>query len=525
MTARRFNRRTLTAGAGAAAATAIAACGPERPAAGGGEGSAQSPVSSGKPITLLDTFAPAVLDPAGGGRPNVVKPGMGELLVRVNRKGELEPWLASSWRNLDPLRWEIKLREGVSFWDGTPMDAAAVKASLERVTAMQGEARLKLAAAGIDVVDARTLVVRTQAPNASLPNALTTWAFAIHSAKAAAAMGDDAFARQPVLTGPFKPVDYKKDELLTLVRNDAYWAGKPFLPGLQIRYVNDPNTRVLALQSGDADLVFAVPTQALPTLRNTPGIRVPETPADSFVYMLTNMRTPPTDDARVRRAISLGIDRRALVQQVLEGAHDVATDIYAPIYSWSLKNAYPSDAARAARVLDEAGWLPGPDGVRRKDGRPLTFTLLHYPQGADLLPLAIAIQAQLKKIGMNAELKEVPIINNATKTPDWGAAMFNNGSGAGDPMLLLDTFFRPEGGQHFGFTHPKTPGLIEKIQTTFDQPKRLEAVREFQDLMIEEAPLLPLVVVKARVAAGERLKNVQPHPIGTMMMVEHTWGK
>ena len=503
----------------------LAACG-QLGSRGDPDGASKEPPgTSGKPVVLLDSSPPPSLDSAvlnsGIG---LLKYAMSENLVSVSRKVELEPWLATSWRNLDPLKWEIKLREGVKFWDGTPMDAAAVKASLERLIGKHAEARLKLAAAAIDVVDPRTLVITTLVPNASFPNVLSHRSFGIHNAKAAEAIGDEAFARQPVLTGPFKPVEYKKDELLTVTRNDGYWGGKPYLPGFQVKFVIDPNTRILALQSGDADLVLRPPIQALDVLRNTKGLYVKEVLSEEQFYVLMNGRTAPTDDARVRRAISLGIDRRALVDQVLNRAHDVATDIYAPMYPWTLKNGYPTDAAKAAALLDDAGWRPGTDGVRRKDGKTLTLTLLHYPQNSEIPPMAVAIQAQLKKLGVNAELKSVEQINPATKTADWNAAMYSNNTGGGDPLYMFDDFFRPEGGQQFGFSHPEIPKLIDQIQTTMDPTRRLEAIRRAQDFLVEQAPMVPLVAAKIRVAVSERLKNVQAHPVNTRL-VDANFGK
>lgn len=477
-----------------------------------------------RPVIIVDSFAVSGLDPVHDGVP-LVKWGMGEMLARVNVKGELEPWLAAGWRAIDPLRWEIKLREGVTFWDGTPVDAAAVKASLERTAAQNPAARAELQAAAIEVVDARTLVITTRSPNAALPAALAQWKFVIHSAAAARAKGDDAFAREPVLTGPFKPVEFKKDEVTTLVRHDAYWGGKPFLERIQVKLVKDGNTRVMALQSGDADLALNVPVESVGTLRQQPGIWVHETLGGAQEFVLLNPATPPLDDPAVRRAISLGLDRRMLARQVLGGSVEAAGDVYAPIYPWALPHLYPTDVAQAARLLDEAGWRPGPDGIRQKNGKPLAFTALWYPQRTDLQPLGIALQAQLKALGMQVELKMVEQIDAALKAPGWGAALYyNNTAPGGDPQYLLDTFFKSGSKVNFGAVHPEMDRLTEAIRTTIDSGERAKLVRRVQEFLAEQVPMVPLVAKKEILAVSERLQNVRPHPV-SIYVIDAAFGR
>lgn len=520
----RLSRRRGLATAGASAAIALGACGPEGRT--GGQ-SNPAPGAGDKPITILDTFTPVDLDPTSRNTgQHFVKLGIGETLARVSAKGEVEPWLATSWRSLDPLRWEIKLREGVTFWDGSPVDAAAVKASLERSMAKDVQARFKLRAAGIDVVDPATLVVRTESPNASFVAALVWRSCVIHSARAAQAVGDEAFARQPVMSGTFRPVDYKKDELLTVVRHDGYWGGKAFLPGYQVKYVTDAQTRVLALMSGDADLILDVPGESIPSLEKHPGVRVPQTVSDVQNFLVVNPRVPPMDDARVRRAVSLGIDRKPIVEQVLAGVADVTGDVYSPVNTFALKNAYPMDRARAARLLDEAGWQRGADGLRSKGGRPLAFTQAYFPQRPELLPMSVAIQAQLKELGMRVEIKQIEWSQQIMLSNEWATMGYYNGTAdGGDPQSLLDTFFRPEGGQYYGFTHPDLLGLIDQIQTTVDRDKRFQLVRRVQDLFVEQVPIVPIAVRRLRIAVNERpLKNVRAYPSG-QILIDTNFGK
>lgn len=501
--------RRRTALGTTAGALALAACGPDARSPGAGPGTGDER----QVFKIVDSFAPRGLDPIEDSS-NLVTYGMGEKLIRLGRKGALEPWIAASWRSLDSLRWEIKLRDGVTFWNGNAADATAIKESLERTLSRKAVAREQLPSASIDVTDARTLVIRTEAPTASVPAALAAWDFVIHDARAARTMGDEAFALQPVLTGPFRPVEFKRDELVALERHDAYWGGRPQAARIEARYVRDGNTRVMALQSGDADMGLNLPTEAVATLRKQPGFRVHEVLGAALEWLFLNPRVAPLDEVAVRHAISLGIDRKQLAVQVLEGTVDIATDIYSPIFSWALKNAYPTDAARAAKLLDDAGWKPGADAIRIKNGKPLAFVATWYPQRADLQPLGIAIQAQLRKLGIKVDLRMVEQGAQALDAGDWGAAVYYHSSApGGDPQFILDNFIHSGGVRNLGYKNREVDRLIDQVRTTVDQTERFKVLRRVQEMLAQEGPMLPLVAKKDIFAVNERLKNTQPNAL------------
>jgi peptide/nickel transport system substrate-binding protein len=501
---------------GAAASTFLAACGPSfQPADGSSSGGR---TTADAPITIVNSWGVRGMDPVVDAL-DLILWGMGEQLARLSRKGELEPWLAAGWRVLDPLRWEIKLRDGVTFWDGSPVDATAVKASLERTMSKSAVVRQSLRAAAIEVADPRTLVIRTEAPNASLPSAFAEWRIIIHNAMAAQAVGDEAFALQPVLTGPFRPAEFKKDEVTTLVPYASYWGGKPFLSRILAKQVVDGNTRVLALQSGDADMVLNLPVESVSTFQKQPGIKVLDVLSGAVEFVLLNLRTPPLDDLAVRRAISLGIDRRILAEQVLGGTVEVAGDGWSPIFPWAMKQGYPTDVKKAAQVLDDAGWRRGADGIRQKDGKPLAFTMLWYPQRTDLQPMGISIQAQLKTLGFKVELRQVQDITAALKGTDWGATLwYNNTAPGGDPQLFFDNYIRSEGIYSFGGATQEMDRMIEQIRTTVDASDRFKVVRRAQDILTDRVYFVPLVAKKDLYAVNERLKGFRPHPIYTYMI-------
>jgi peptide/nickel transport system substrate-binding protein len=268
-----------------------------------------------------------------------------------------------------------------------------------------------------------------------------------------------------------------------------------------------------------------IPADLLSTLRRQQGVYLNEALGGAVQFLFLNPRTPPLDDPAVRRALSLAIDRQSLAEQVLGGTVDVAEDVYSPIYTWALKHAYPSDIARATRLLDEAGWRIGADGVRAKDGKLLSFTVLWYPQRTDLQPMGIALQAQLRALGVRIELKMVEQINAALKAPDWGGALYyNNTAPGGDPQYLLDTFVKSGGVTNFGYASAGMDQLVEQIRSAVDSGQRANLVRQAQDRLAEHALLIPLVAKKEIFAVNERLRNVQPHPV-SVYVIDAAFGR
>jgi|GEM_PF-1983742 len=226
--------KVLAALLSALVAFMVVACGPVAapptvtPAVPGDLPAGVTPVATPTPATapargevILRVGVPLLLqppDPIKGGGFNAINTGLGETLYKLNSKLEPEPWLAARARQLDEKTWEISLRQGVKFHNGVPLDAAKVKASLDRAIAKSATAKALLDAAQIEAKDAVTLVVVTNKPNLILPAILAEPSTVIVEAAAADALGD-AFAEKPVLTGPFKMDRFQQDKEWSVVRH------------------------------------------------------------------------------------------------------------------------------------------------------------------------------------------------------------------------------------------------------------------------------------------------------------------
>ena len=304
-----------------------------------------------------------------------------EPLTLTDRNGRLIPGLATSWRAVDPLTWEFKLRPGVKFHDGSDLTADDVVFSLERPKTLQGSpasfASFVRPITDVVAVDKLTVRIRTAAPHVLVPYDLNS--IFIVSKKATLAAGSSAdfdAGRSAIGTGPFKLVAFKRGDRVELARNDGYWGVKPAWDKVTFRMVSNDAARIAALLSGDVDVIENVPTADVAKIAADARFKVDrQTSWRTIFWHMDQYRdvTPfatdksgkplaknPFKDARVRLAVSKAINRDAIVSRVMEGLAVPASNLVSPGifgHNPAIKvEAY--DPAGAKRLLAEAGY-PG----------------------------------------------------------------------------------------------------------------------------------------------------------------------
>jgi peptide/nickel transport system substrate-binding protein len=291
------------------------------------------------------------------------------------------PALAEGWRQLDPQTWEFKLRRNVRFHDGTSFTANDVVASFARVRDLPNnpssyDSNLRTVAR-LEIVDPYTLLFHTDRPNPTLPGQFTNiFIIPAHLASQPAEAGG---TRVAVGTGPYRLVSFRYGEGMTLDRNEDYWGVKPAYARVLVRVISNDAAREAALLAGDIDLMENVPPDDVERLRANPAISVFSRAADRVVFLLPNTgadRLPlltnkdgkpldrnPLRDLRVRQAMSLAIDRHALVERVLSGQGVASMQIVPEGFlGWTPALTVPKpDPAAARKLLADAGY---PDGFR-----------------------------------------------------------------------------------------------------------------------------------------------------------------
>jgi peptide/nickel transport system substrate-binding protein len=410
------------------------------------------------------------------------------LLDRDPKTFKPKPMLAESWRIVNDTTWEFKLRKGVRFHNGEPFSAQSVKATIDY--ALDPATKSHFAAGAywglvkeVQVVDDSTVRFVTKQPwpnlidSASLTNSL------MMPAKALRELGPQKLAQQPIGTGPFKFVEWKRDERLVLERNPDYWQGPADVSRVTFRFIPEFSSRMAALLSGEIDIMKDVPPHAVEVIERSGRARLRATVSSRINYLaLVNLKPGPMQDARVRRAMNHAVDVEELIKQVLKGR---ATRMCGPLSPANVDYApvecYRHDPALAQALFKEAGLDP----------KSLSLTLDtpsgRYPLDKDV---SLAIAAQLQRLGIKVNVvvnewgTHLDKIKNRN-TGDmfflgWGPAL--HGQGTMQPLFLADQTYSSYG------NHPVLNEKIARASTLLDPQARADAYAELQRLVHAEAP-------------------------------------
>lgn len=522
-----------------AAAFALAACAPTSTAAPtaspqltapSGPAATQVPVANVAPgpkpggtLTIALDQEPSGMDPHADlyeTIPTIVG-GVYNTLVYRAEDGSYVPGLATSWEaSSDGLSYTFKLRQGVKFQDGTPFNAQAVKFSLDRIVNPDTKSRWAAGLLGpfdsAEVIDDYTIKIKMKQPYPTLFDSLSQTWLCIVSPTAVNKWGKDYRLHQ-VGTGPFRMVEYVEKDHLTLERNPDYnWApstvkhqGPAYLDRIVFKFIPEAGTRMGTLESGETSLINKVSPPDVARYQSSSSFQVyvvplPGTPEGLFV----NTAKGPTDDPKVRQALEYGIDRQEIAKTLNANIYPPA---YGPMeavtnyYDKSLESLYPYDPAKAQGLLDDAGWKMGPDGIRQKNGQPLKLAIIFYepPQLFEL------VQAQLKKIGVSADLQQMaPLayIKACGSGDDNLCSM--GGRRPLDPAWMTGFFKTGENYDWTKFDNAHLDDLLVAGQTTLDNTKRQQSYTEIQQIIMNNALFLPLHSRPDVLAARSEVKGL-----------------
>ncbi|WP_435745521.1 ABC transporter substrate-binding protein [Microbacterium sp. PMB16] len=464
-------------------------------------------------------------------------------LVFQEDDGSFSPWLATKWEvSPDSTEYTFTLRDDVTFHDGEPFDAAAVKANFDRIVdpeTASAQAASMLGAAfykGTEVVDDDTVKVSFTQPYAPFLQAASTPQLGFYSPAVLAESADQLKAGGPditVGTGPFELTEYTPDQEIVYTRNDDYAWGPhgekaPKFETLRVEIQPEASVRTGVVESGESDLASNIPPNLAKDLGD--GITVDSVEYPGLPYSLyLNEKYGVFADEKVRQAFARGIDIDAAVDEIFFDQFPRAWSILGsttPGYDASLEDSWPFDQDEANRLLDEAGWTErNADGIRTKDGKPLSVRWIAYtPVPDDRAALANAIQSDLKEIGFDVarEVLEPGAYNEqyGPKTfdlTDWGF------SGV-DPDLLRN-HLHTDGFQNASQVNdPEIDELLEQAVATSDQSERDELYTQLQEWNAEYTAIVPLYSPSAITAVGERVEGLDYDLYGRPLFYDVTVG-
>ena len=478
------------------------------------------PQVPGGTVTYAAGADPDSLDPANAeSNPSeAVNRMMYENIVRFDEQLKIVPGLATKWeQGKDGMSWTFSLRKGVKFHDGTPFNAEAAKVFFERMIGPEKPSRAGLFVpfvSTVDILDEYTVKVNLKTPFAFFLNNLAHSASGIISPAALKTYGKD-ISRRAVGTGPFKFVEWVHGDHLTMVRNDDYWGGKPYLDKIIVKTVKEDSARVMMLQSGDADLIVRIPSEDIPRLEKDPNLKLDSTETLRDLFLGVNCYKKPYNDVRIRQALAYAIDKESIVKNIYQGRALVANNMVTPLTTGYIPiKGYPYDPAQAKKLLGEAGF---PNGLKAKLWSPQG----RYPKDFEM---AQAIQQQLKKVGIDCTLDtmEWAAYLTATRKPpeQADAEIFILGwapSSAEARWTLYALFsadqWVPKGNNRFFYSSKEFDDAVDKFTKATTRAEMDRYLKIAQELLMKDAPAIPILVTKETIGYSKKLHGVINSPL------------
>jgi peptide/nickel transport system substrate-binding protein len=417
-----------------------------------------------------------------------------------------------------------KLRPGVKWHDGQPHTSADVKFTVDAINkgdwkpeSTDGFDRI----ASVDTPDSLTAIVHYKEVYAPYEMQFFRGTLPKHLLEGRDIDKANDYNRAPLGTGPYRIAEWKTGEYVLLERVPSYWRGPEFpkIKRILFRFVANTTTRVNQLRAGEVHVVALLPWDKVRELTAIPTLRLNHVLGNGYEHVTLNERGfPPFADVRVRRAIAHAIDRDAIVRTILDGQVTVVNGPIQPL-SWAYEpnvTTYAYDPAKARALLDEAGWTLGPDGVRRKDGKPLTFTLITQAGYAIRENTAQAIQRQLKDVGVNVQVK---LIDGTSISSVWFSGEFEAflhwwQLGPDPELTLMFAADRsPPAGRNVDYYKDDTlTKMLYASDRTVDRAQRADLLKAAQRRIAEMAVEIPLYNTAKVDAVPASLQHFKGNP-------------
>lgn len=441
-----------------------------------------------------------------------------DVLLGRDVEGNFKSSLVVSWEAVEDTTWELKLRDDVVFHNGDPFTAADVKYWFDRMLDPETESffrsRFELVS-GVEQVDDYTVHVNTKAPFPILPSRLAEVYPVPH--EYFEEVGPEYFNEHPIGTGPYKFVEWAKDDQITLEANEDYWGEVPAIEEVVFRIVPEPSTRVSELLSEGVHIAQQVPVNLADRIEETEGTSLAHLPTDRVVFFFLDMTDPslPTHDVRVRKAMNYAVDRELIAEEVLGGyARPLGQRISTYDFGFDPSiEPYPYDPAMARDLLAEAGYA---------DGFDLTCwsTTGHYLMDDEIMA---AVAAQLAEVGINLDVEYLEFsaylekMNSNNLSPMTFAAF---GTGTFDAYQML------------AYTHsddvlgylddPAYDAVLEEAGSTVDSDERLELYRQLLQREHDEAFFVTMFQYEGLWGVSNDI-NFSPRPDELILVKDITW--
>ncbi|TVR02764.1 MAG: glutathione ABC transporter substrate-binding protein [Spirochaetaceae bacterium] len=442
-----------------------------------------------------------------------------ERLIYMEEDGTLTPMLATSWSaNADSTVWTFEIRQGVTFHDGAPLNAEAVRANLARFVDPEVGAAYRFLLGSVQDIQATgeyTLQITLAQPFAPILSHLSHSFIGIVSPNQISDLAADGTFEIPVGTGPYVMERWSRGDSIRMSVNADYWGPIPQIPNLVFNFIPEESARIVALETGEADAIMAVPPQDVARLQQNPDIDVVFQTTVRTIYISFNNIREPFTDQRVRHALNYAIDKQAIVDSIFEGNAFVAdAPIVDAVFGHTTVGPYEFNPDRARELLAEAGFPNGFDMV------------LHHPTGRYPLDATVAqaVQSMLADVGVNATLETrewSAYLQFTSQPPDraeydsfmlgWGTVTLDADYGL---FALLHTRqWNPNGNNRGFYSNPRVDELLDAARIETNPDRRRTMYHEAVDLIWDDAPWIFLYNAGQINAVRSNVQGLIHHPL------------
>lgn len=474
-----------------------------------------SAFAASEPLIVVSFWGNGSPDPLLAGEV-YTRMGCLETLTTVGEQGEIIPRLAKSWEiSKDQKTWTFHLRKGVQFHDGNPMNAEAVRKSLQRVLSSKLFSSIPIQS--LHAVDSSKLLVQTSIPFPALPAYLAHYTTGIVSPKA---IDEKGGVTQVLGTGFYRLVNAEGDRLADYERFPQYWGTPAKIEKVRYLKVKDAGARTRMAEAGEAHLVFGLSPLASRRMKRNPRVDVVSQAIPRVRILKINTQLPYFDTVAERKAFSMAIDREGIAASLLNNVQVASTQLMPPaIGNWHNQTLSPFEynLQEAKRLLESEGWKLNQDGIYEKSGDLFEVELLTYASRPMLPVIAEALQAQLKKVGISIKIKiaDWTLIPEKHQNGTLETSLVARNYGLiPEPIGTLSVDFginRGDWGATGWFSFPLQK-LMDEYQSSFDQQKRKILRSQIAQLLHQEQPVIPITWFDKHTAVNRKLLGVRLDP-------------
>jgi len=448
-------------------------------------------------------------------------------LLTLDDRGEYVPRLAAEVPTVenggvsaDGRTYTFRLRHGVKWQDGSPFTAADVEFTWKLITDPKLPVPSRVVwqdVTRVETPDPHTVRFHFAKPSLAFLGTVASdrgYIVPRHLLEGKDVVGSE-LGRKPVGTGPFVVKEWAAGSHVLLARNADYWdAGRPQLDEILVRIVPGTAGQRALLQRGEADLQLHVPTADVGFVRGLAEYRVVAAPSYAWWHFWLNTEDPILKDRAVRQALVHGLDKAGIAGTVMAGLVQPLHAVLPPAH-WAHNpgvRVHAYDPARAATLLDEAGWKLGPGGTRQKDGKPLALEILNIAGEAERLQVVQIAQAGWRQLGIDAKIRTIdaPAFPPAMSKGEFQVAYGWFGE---EPEPVFNLWL---GTNWQRYRNEQALDLLRQAAVTPGRPKRLELIRAFQAQAAEDVPTIPLAPRVLLNAASKRLRGYAPSVVGSL---------